>query len=63
MPGAIVGSWRRATAIAAAWPAVIAGFPGPEKLSVLNIGAVGAVGLLPQPPGLVLGLNVTTHRL
>ena len=36
---------------------------GPEKLLVLNIGAVGAAGLLPQPPWLALGLKVTTHRL
>jgi hypothetical protein len=49
--------------MAAAWPAVIAGFPGPENVLVRNIGAVGAAGLLPQPPGLLLGLKVTTHRL
>jgi hypothetical protein len=34
-------------------------FPGPEKLLLLNMGAVGEVGLLPQPPG----LNVATHLL
>src|SRR5512133_1756239 len=63
MPGAIVGSCRRATAMAAACPAVIGRFPGRLNASVRNCGAVGAVGMLPQPTGFEPGSNVSTHRL
>src|SRR5215207_564390 len=61
IPGATVGNLSRATAIAAAWPAVMRGwFPRPEKVSERNWGAIGGV---PQPALLTLGSRVCTQRV